>query len=158
MIIRQRSLLALVFFAATLAIPACAQEQPQDQLHTMSRQELDVVKVLLNQEKAWNAGRIDEYASAYKDSPDTLFVADVVTRGFASMLTDFHHNYATKEAMGTLTFSHLEPKILDEHFSALIGRYHLERGKKQGGPADGVFSLVLEKTEGGWKIVLDHRT
>ena len=37
-------------------------------------------------------------------------------------------------------------------------KYHLDRSKKEGGPADGMFSLVLEKTDQGWKIVLDHTT
>jgi ketosteroid isomerase-like protein len=34
----------------------------------------------------------------------------------------------------------------------------LERGKKEGGNADGLFSLVLEKTDKGWKIIVDHTT
>ena len=58
--------------------------------------------------------------------------------------------------MGTLAFSDLEPHILDEHFAIALGKYHLTRSKKGGGDADGLFSLVLEKTPAGWKIILDH--
>jgi ketosteroid isomerase-like protein len=47
---------------------------------------------------------------------------------------------------------------LDERFAVVIGKYHLERGKKEGGNADGIFSLVLEKTDKGWKIIVDHTT
>ena len=144
--------------AAALAQAAPPPDKAPDQLRTLSRAELDIVKVLTAQESAWNRGDLDTFANGYKKSPDTLFIGDQVTRGFDSMLAHYHTNYPNKETMGTLSFSDLEPKILDEHFAVLVGRYHLERGKKVGGPASGIFSLVLEKTEGGWKIVVDHTT
>ena len=60
--------------------------------------------------------------------------------------------------MGTLTFSELEVHALSDDFAICLGKYHLDRSKKDGGSADGLFSLVLEKTDDGWKIVLDHTT
>jgi len=48
------------------------QSQSDDPLHTASRVELDVAKVLLAQEKAWNRGDLEGYAKGYKDSPETL--------------------------------------------------------------------------------------
>jgi len=58
--------------------------------------------------------------------------------------------------MGTLTFTELEAHPLGDTYAICLGRYHLDRSKKEGGAADGMFSLVLEKTSEGWKIVLDH--
>ena len=58
--------------------------------------------------------------------------------------------------MGQLSFSDLEPHLLDDRFAVLTGRYSLERGRKFGGNANGVFSLVFEKTAAGWKILVDH--
>jgi uncharacterized protein (TIGR02246 family) len=136
--------------------PDPASDHEPDQLRTLSRQELDVAKVLTHQEDAWNRGDIDAYASGFKNSPDILFVGRQVNRGFDQMLSDYKHNYPNKEAMGTLAYSSLEPRILDEHFAVLIGRYKLERSKKAGGNAEGVFSLVLENTSEGWKIVVDN--
>ena len=60
--------------------------------------------------------------------------------------------------MGALTFSELEVHPITDTLAVCIGKYHLERSKKDGGPADGLFSLVMEKTPDGWKIVLDHTT
>jgi ketosteroid isomerase-like protein len=60
--------------------------------------------------------------------------------------------------MGTLTFSELEAHSLGDSYAVCVGRYHLDRAKKDGGSADGMFSLVLEKTDDGWKIILDHTT
>jgi ketosteroid isomerase-like protein len=140
---------------------ACAPGRAQETsnpLHTATRTELDVVKVVLAQEKAWNAGDLEGYVKGYKDSPDTLFVGKSVSEGYAQILDDYKHNYSTRAAMGTLAFSELEVHSLSDTFAVCLGKYHLDRTKKEGGPADGLFSLVLQKTGDGWKIVLDHTT
>ena len=141
-----------------LLTPAVLAAQQQPALHTASQQELDVVKVLLKQEAAWNKGDINKFAEGYKDSPDTLFISRTLSRGYAGMVAEYHQNYPTRAAMGTLAFSELEVHRLDDIFAVCIGKYHLERGKKDGGNAEGIFSLIFEKTEAGWKIVVDHTT
>ena len=110
------------------------------------------------QENAWNRGDIDAFATAYKNAPDTLLFAQPSTRGYASLLADLHGNYPNKESMGTLSFSGLEPRLLDDRFAVVLGHYHLDRNKKAGGPVDGIFSRILEKTDKGWKIIINHTT
>jgi ketosteroid isomerase-like protein len=157
--IRFSTLASALAFALLLAPAALAPAQDApNPLHTATRAELDVVKVVLAQEKAWNEGDLDGYAKGYKDSPDTLFIGKQISRGYAQMLEDYKHNYPTKASMGTLGFSELEVHSLSDTFAVCLGKYHLDRPKKEGGPADGLFSLVLEKTDQGWKIVLDHTT
>jgi ketosteroid isomerase-like protein len=144
-----------------IAVPAAhAQDNPDttSPLHTATRQELDVIKVLLAQEAAWNHGDIDGFAKAYKDSPDTLFLSRQVNRGYAGLVEQYHRDYPSRAAMGTLSFSQLEVHGLDDKFAVCIGKYELDRGKKDGGHAEGLFSLVLEKTDQGWKIIVDHTT
>lgn len=132
---------------------------PQDNpLHTATRTELDVSKAVLAQERAWNAGDIAGYVKGFKESPDTLFIWKQVSRGFNQILEDYERNYPNRASMGQLTFSELEVHGLSDTFATCIGKYHLDRSKKDGGPADGMFSLVLEKTGDTWKIVLDHTT
>jgi len=152
-----RSRLRTVSLSLILLAPALllAQEPP---LHTATQQELDVIKVLLKQEEAWNHGDIDTFAQGYKDSPDTLFVTHQISRSYAGMVDAYKRDYPTKAAMGTLTYSELEVHPLDEKFAVVIGKYHLERAKKEGGNAEGLFSLVFEKTDKGWKIIIDHTT
>ena len=140
------------------SLGACFGQEKPDQLKTLSRAELDVVKVLTKQERAWNQGNLEEFASGYKRSPETVFIGEHVSRGFDQMLLEYKKNYPTKQAMGTLSFTDLDPKILDEHYAVVIGKYHLDRDKKSGGAADGIFSLVFEKTDEGWKIIVDHTT
>jgi ketosteroid isomerase-like protein len=148
--------LAAVFLV--LLAPITLSAQNPDRLHTASRQELDVIKVLLAQEAAWNRGDLPAFASGYKDSPDTLFITHQISRGYAGLLDQYRRDYPNRAAMGTLTFSELEVHPLDENYAVCIGKYHLERGKKDGGNAGGIFSLIFEKTTDGWKIIIDHTT
>jgi len=144
---------ALLMAGATML-----RAQDDASLHTASRVELDVVKVVLAQEKAWNVGDIADYVKGYKESPDTLFVGRQISRGYKQILEDYQHNYPTRASMGTLSFSELEAHSIGGNFAVCLGKYHLDRPKKDGGGAEGFFSLVLEKTDQGWKIVLDHTT
>jgi uncharacterized protein (TIGR02246 family) len=152
-----RSRLYAVVFALFVTITLAASAQ-DDQLKTASKQELDIIKVLVAQETAWNKGDLEAFIQGYKNSPDTLFITHQVFRGVSGMLEEYRHNYPSRAAMGTLAFSELEVHPLDEKFAVVIGKYHLERGKKDGGNADGTFSLVFEKTDQGWKIIIDHTT
>lgn len=152
-----RSRLYAAVLALLLIVTLSARAQ-DSQLKTATQQELDVIKVLLAQEAAWNKGDLETFIQAYKNSPDTLFITRQVFRGVGGMLEEYRHNYPTKAAMGTLAFSELEVHPLDENFAVVIGKYHLDRNKKEGGNADGIFSLIFEKTDKGWKIIIDHTT
>jgi ketosteroid isomerase-like protein len=106
----------------------------------------------------WNRGDMDAFATAYKNSPDILFIGRKISRGYEQMVATYKKNYASREAMGKLTFSLLEVQPLDEHFATVTGHFHLERTAAGGGNADGYYLLVVEKTAAGWKIVRDDST
>ncbi len=149
---------AITLFAAVLLASPAMYSQDLQALTTASRDQLDVVKVLLAQQAAWNRGDIAAFAQSYKDAPDTLVVTRQISRGFAGLVEEYRHDYPTKAAMGTLTYSELEARPLDAQFAIVLGKYRLDRGKKEGGSAEGMFTMVLEKTAAGWKIILDHTT
>jgi uncharacterized protein (TIGR02246 family) len=153
--VRLPGFILITSFALALAL---APIQAQQQLGTVPQQQLEVIKVLLAQEAAWNRGDLDAFADAYKNSADTLFLTNTVNRGFEGLVESYKRDYPTKTSMGTLGFSELEVRPLDERFAVVIGRYNLERTKKDGGNATGLFSLVMEKTDKGWKIIIDHTT
>jgi len=153
--LRSRLYAAVLALLLTVTLSTRAQNS---QLKTATQQELDVIKVLLAQEAAWNKGDLETFIQGYKNSPDTLFITRQVFRGVDGMLEEYRHNYPTKAAMGALAFSELEVHPLDENFAVVIGKYHLDRNKKEGGNTNGIFSLVFEKTDKGWKIIIDHTT
>lgn len=118
--------------------------------------------VLTAQQAAWNRGDIDSFVQPYKDSPDTTFIGATIRHGYARILESYKKNYAGKEQMGTLTYSDIDVRLLpcadgQARYASVTGRFHLDRNA-HGAAAkdDGVFSLLWEKTSGGWKIVLDH--
>jgi ketosteroid isomerase-like protein len=152
------SAVAVLLFTAVFFGASSARAQNLQELTTASREQLDVVKVLLAQQDAWNRGDIEAFAQGYKDAPDTLMITHQISHGFAGLVDEYRRDYPNKAAMGTLTFSELEARSLDANFAIVVGKYHLDRGRKEGGNADGLFSMVLEKTDKGWKIVLDHTT
>ncbi len=155
-----RRILFAFALTASLLVPqpptALAQQREGEQMKTLPQAELDVVKVLLAQERAWNKGDMAGFTSGYKNSPDTLFLGSELARGFDQMTARYAKNYPNRDTMGRLTFSDLEPHLLDDRFAIVTGQFQLERTKKGGGNANGIFSLVLEKTADGWKIILDH--
>src|SRR4051794_29928911 len=103
----RRFSLLLAALSLTLLAPTLVRAQP-DPLHTASRQELNIIKVLLAQENAWNKGDLAGYVSGFKDSPDTMFITHQVFRGFTGLLEEYKRDYPTRAAMGTLSFSDLE--------------------------------------------------
>lgn len=150
--------LACAFGLATTPVRAQGPNPEDNPLHTASRTELDVVKVLLAQEKAWNNGDLNGFMTGFKNSTETLVVSRQVTTGYNEILTEYRQDFPNKTSMGTLGYSQLEVHPLSDTFAVCVGHYHLDRTKKDGGPADGIFSAVLQKTDQGWKIVVDHTT
>ncbi len=138
-------LIALILFAAPLALPAQAPDA--------------AIRAVLDRQTAdWNRGDIEAFAAGYKNSPDILFMGRTIQHGYAEMLARYKRTYPTPARMGTLSFSRLEVQPLDASFATVTGLYHLERSTENGGNADGYYLLVMEKTPQGWKIVRDDTT
>jgi len=116
--------------------------------------ESDVKAVLEQQASAWNRGDLEEFVKTY--SAETVFVGKEVARGNKGVLERYKRSYPTREKMGTLTFSDMEVTMLGKDYASVLGRFHLERTPAGGGEAKGIFTLLLRKTNGNWKIILDH--
>jgi uncharacterized protein (TIGR02246 family) len=125
-------------------------------VHAGTQDETAIRGVLDAQVAAWNRGDVVAFMQGYNNSPDTTFVGKTIAHGFSSILDRYRKIYADKEKMGQLTFSDLEVHPLDARFATVTGRYHLARSADGGGDAEGIFSLIFEKTKDGWKIILDH--
>ncbi len=147
------SLVAFTFLLLAAPSPSAHAQNTPDSSDILA------IRHLMDQQAAdWNGGDMDRFANGYKNSPDILFVGRNVTRGYAGMLERYRKGYPNPAVMGILTFTHLEPVLLDARFATATGNFHLERSPAAGGDADGIFSLVFEKTMQGWKIIRDHTT
>ncbi len=113
-----------------------------------------VVAVLEAQRDAWNRGDVTGYMDGYERSDETVMVSgDAITRGWQTVHDRYQKNYATREKMGTLTFSEIEVKEVGKDAVLMVGRWHLKRVSDE---PHGRFTLLFRKTKAGWKIVHDH--
>lgn len=149
-----------VFFPALclLALSAPALAQTQGQLYTASRQQLDVTKVLLAQEAAWNKGDLDGYLSHFRDASDTEAILNGPVRGLNNIRSAFHIAFPNRDVMGQLEQSSVEVRELGENFSLATGHYRLVRSRKNGGDSEGNFTEIFQKTEAGWQLIFTENT
>lgn len=143
---------------AALALPVCVAGQNSDPLFTATRQQLDVAKIILAQRDAWNKGDLDAYLSFYKNAPDTEAVLANLVRGVENIRAAYKQNFPSKDSMGNIEDSDVEVRALGDNFALASGRYHLMRSKKAGGPVEGTFSELFEKTSAGWQIIFSEST
>ncbi|RDI99234.1 nuclear transport factor 2 family protein [Dyella solisilvae] len=119
-------------------------------------------QIMLDQQAAWNRGDIVAFMQAYNDATDTTFIGSRIRHGYRPILENYQKNYASKEQMGTLSYSDIEVRLLPcadgvATYAMVTGRFHLERtAHGDAGKDDGVYSLLWQRTASGWKIVLDH--
>ncbi|HTV09337.1 MAG TPA: DUF4440 domain-containing protein [Candidatus Aquilonibacter sp.] len=147
---------------ATFALAVCAgpgaAAQSSSEMFTATREQLDVAKIVLRQQDAWNQGDLDAYLSYYKDAPDTQAVLATLVRGVENIRAAYKANFPNKESMGAIEDSELEVRALGDNFALATGKYHLSRSRKSGGDVSGTFSEVFEKTPAGWKIIFSEST
>ncbi len=141
---------------AVLFISAPAVSQKEDPLFTATRQQLDVVKIILAQEGAWNKGDLDGYLSHYKDAEDTQAVLANLVRGVDNIRSAYKQNFPNKDSMGSIEDTDIEVKALGDNFALATGKYHLNRPKKSGGAMEGTFMELFEKTQVGWQIIFSQ--
>ena len=112
-------------------------------------------KVMDDQTAAWNRGDLDAFMSiGYWRSDKLKFVSgDRMTYGWQQTLDNYKKTYATKDLMGTLTFSELEIEVLSKDAAFVTGSWHLKREKDD---PKGKFTLLFRKFKEGWRIVADH--
>ncbi len=127
-----------------------------------SGDEAKIRNALTAQTEAWNRGDVEGFMKTYEDSTETTFIGKTLRKGYRPILERYKQGYATKEQMGTLTFSDLDIRMLPNgcgktEIALVTGKFHLERTTRGDATKDdGIFSLVWRKSRDGWKIILDH--
>ena len=143
----------LAVVAVPLVMLSAEAQQHTDQLYTASRLQLDVTKVLIAEQNAWNHGDMDAYMGFYKDDPATTALLSAPVRGIENIRAAYRLNFPSAASMGTLEETEIEVRALGENYALATGKYRLNRSKKAGGELTGTFAEVLEKTAAGWRVV-----
>lgn len=115
--------------------------------------EADIRALLEEQAGAWNEGDLVRFVADYLDSPRMRFVSGGSVRGSEDVLDRYRRTYPDRAAMGVLTFTDLDVRVLTDEYVFVFGRYNLER---ENDAPTGLFTLLFERTGDGWKISHDH--
>jgi len=115
----------------------------------------DVVRAtLMAQVAAWNEGDLDAFMETYWKSDDLKFVSgDQVTKGWSSTRKRYRERYRTESGLGWLALEKVDVTMAGENFAVVTGRFH---HTSHDDASSGVFSLVMRRTEGVWRIIHDH--
>jgi beta-aspartyl-peptidase (threonine type) len=114
----------------------------------------EITALLHEQDAAWNRGDLDGFMRGYWKDPElTFYHDDKVEKGYEGLRERYRKKYqAGGKDLGKLTFSDLDVRRTGDWATAR-GRWQLEKdGQKSGG----LFTLLLRRMGGEWKIVHDH--
>jgi uncharacterized protein (TIGR02246 family) len=115
-----------------------------------------ITALLEEQDAAWNRGDIDAFMQGYWKSPDLRFASGGnITRGWDQTNARYHATYGGPETMGTLITDEYEIVMLAPDAAIAHGRWKLEG--REGTPS-GLYTLVMRKIDGAWKIISDTTT
>lgn len=115
----------------------------------------EVRAVLDAQAEAWNRGDLEAFMQGYWKSDElTFFSGATRTEGHAGTLARYRKKYQQDgQPMGRLDFPELQVTPLSREAALVRGEWRLVRGRET---RDGLFTLVLRRIDGAWKIIHDH--
>ena len=142
--------------AVGLVLSALAGLAPaQTDIQARAR-EAAVRAVLDKQVEAWNRGDLEGFMAGYWNSPGLVFQSgDKRTQGWQATLERYRLRYQGQgKEMGRLRFDDLEVQVVGPEAAFVRGRWRLVM--KDGSEPNGLFTLLLRRVGGEWKIVHDH--
>lgn len=112
--------------------------------------------VLEAQMSAWNAGDLAGYMDGYAREDSLRFASGGdVWYGWETTYNRYRESYADSGAMGRLTFSAVDVRLLDPQRAVVFGRWALQRSEAYTN-VSGLFTLLFAKRPEGWRIIHDH--
>jgi ketosteroid isomerase-like protein len=112
--------------------------------------------VLDAQVEAWNRGDLEGFMAGYWRSPDLVFCSGAtVTKGWDETLARYRKRYQSEgREMGRLRFDGVEVIPLGGDAALARGAFRLRTS--DGKEPHGLFTLLLRRLDGAWRIVHDH--
>ncbi|MFA6261381.1 MAG: DUF4440 domain-containing protein [Bacteroidia bacterium] len=139
----------LAFFILLCA--STVQAQP----HKLTDAQM-IRRVLLMQEKAWNAGDLPAFMEGYWKNDSLQFIGKKgITLGWQQTLDNYIKSYPDQATMGQLQFEILKLEMFSKTTAQVIGKWTLIRSVEKGN-AGGYFTLIFKKINKRWVIVSDH--
>lgn len=114
-----------------------------------------IQKVLDEQVAAWNKGDLKGFMAGYwNDEKLSFYSGKDRTFGWKQTLERYEKRYQSEgKEMGKLEFVETHIQMLGERHAFVRSGWQLTLSKEKAG---GLFTIVLEKTKEGWKVIHDH--
>jgi beta-aspartyl-peptidase (threonine type) len=114
-----------------------------------------ILRVLDDQAAAWNKGDLLAFMKGYLETDElSFFSGNAKTKGWKATLERYQKRYQGEgKEMGKLAFSEISIEMLGADHALVRGRFTLKLQKDN---PTGIFTLVMRKTPGGWRIIHDH--
>ena len=131
-------------------------QQPETPADVRADLEEGIKHLLVSQIEAWNHGKLEGFMQGYWQSPDlTFFSGATVTKGWEPTLLRYRQRYqANGKEMGKLEFQDLNIDLLSRRSAVVTGKWQLTMS--DGKQPHGLFTLIMKRMPGGWRIVHDH--
>jgi ketosteroid isomerase-like protein len=115
---------------------------------------VEIARIIFDQQNAWNRGDIEGYMQGYLQSDSLRFASGGnVSYGWETTLDRYQKGYPNKETMGELRFSNIDIEFVSKDAALVFGKWELERVNDH---PWGLFTLLIRRTDDGWRIVHDH--
>lgn len=119
-----------------------------------SKDETSILKVLSDQTKYWNEGKMEDFVKGYWKHDSLMFIGQSgVTYGYQNMLNNYKKTYSDTSKMGKLAFEIIKVQRLSDEYFFVVGKWFLTRSV---GNLAGHYTLLFRKLNNGWVIVADH--
>ena len=113
----------------------------------------EIEAILDLQREAWNKGDIEGFMAHYWKSDKLTFQSgDNRLQGWEALLARYKNRYPEGN-MGKLEFSDLMVHVFSGKAAYVLGRWRLRSEDRM---QQGLFTVILERMEDGWKIIHDH--
>lgn len=143
--------------AALLLVAAVGCEEPAERDEPVEPAALQaaVDHLLTQSEEAWNAGDLEGFVGWYERGPETTFLGSSgLTHGWEAIRDRYAGRFQPGAARDSLRFEDLETRPLAPSLGLATARYVLFQDDSV--TATGVFTLIVERTPEGWRIIHDQ--
>ena len=143
------------------ATPSSDDQQQETPEEVRENMEEGIKHMLVSQIEAWNHGNLEGYMQGYWHSPELEFFSGAtVTKGWEPTLARYRQRYQGQgKEMGQLEFQDLKIDLLGRKAAVVTGAWQLTMSDQKapdGKKPHGLFTLIVKRMPGGWRIVHDH--
>ena len=123
-------------------------------VHAQTSDEQKILRILNDQTKFWNEGKMEKFMQGYWKSDSLMFIGKSgVTYGYDNTLRNYKSGYSDTMQMGKLSFDILKVQRLSPEYFFVVGKWFLKRTV---GDLGGHYTLLFRKINNEWVIISDH--